>query len=52
MDLGLIDQDTQIKPQDRGFNDELSLTPDIRSGALVTALVDAGYNFLKGVLSL
>jgi hypothetical protein len=52
MDLGLIDQDTQIKPQDRGFNDELSLTPDIRSGALVTALEDAGYNFLKGVLSL
>lgn len=50
--LGVIAPATKIKPQDRGFNDDLQLTPDIRSEALVTALVDAGYQFVKGVLSL
>jgi hypothetical protein len=51
-ELGVIDPDEQIKGAERGFNDDLKLTPDIRSGALVTALVDAGYNFVKGVLTL
>jgi hypothetical protein len=52
MELGVIDRDTLINPQDRGFNDDLQLTPDIRSRALVTALVDVGYKFMEGVLSL
>lgn len=51
-DLGVIKTDQQIKPQDRGFNDELKLSPDIRSDALATVLMDAGYNFVKGVLTL
>jgi hypothetical protein len=40
--LGLIDADTQLFPQDRGFNDELELSPDVRSEALKTALEETG----------
>ena len=51
-DLGVIQKDETIKPEDRGFNDDLKLTPDIRASSLITALVDCGYKFAKGVLSL
>lgn len=51
-ELGVIEPDEQIKPEDRGFNDDLKLTPDIRSSALITALVEAGYKFVEGVLTL
>lgn len=41
MALGLIDRDTQIKPQTRGFNDDLKFAPSIRSAALKQALVES-----------
>lgn len=50
--LGVVKDDTEIKPQDLGFNDDLKLTPDIRAGSLITALTDLGYKFAKGVLTL
>lgn len=49
---GLIDRDTQIAPQDRGFNDDLQFTPGVRSAALRTALEEEGYSFNGEVLSL
>jgi hypothetical protein len=52
MSLGLIDLKTQIKPQDRGFNDDLKFTPAIRNTALKQALVDEGYKFDGDVLTL
>lgn len=54
--LGLIDRDTQIAPQDRGFNTGLQASLQVRSRALATAveasLRDAGINagFKAGVL--
>lgn len=36
--LGLIDRDTELLPQDRGFNDDLQASPEIRSQALASAL--------------
>jgi hypothetical protein len=40
IDLGLIDRDTELLPQDRGFNDDLKLEPEIRDQSLRSALVD------------
>lgn len=52
--LGLIDRDTQIEPQDRGFNDDLKFSPDIRSDALKQALLqsDDRLTFEDGVLTI
>jgi hypothetical protein len=36
--LGLIDRDTELLPQDRGFNDDLQASPQVRSEALAVAL--------------
>jgi hypothetical protein len=52
MALGLIDRDTQIEPQDRGFNDDLRFTPAIRAAALRQALEEEGYTFDGDVLTL
>jgi hypothetical protein len=52
MSLGLIDRDTRIAPQDRGFNDDLRFTPAIRAAALRQALEEEGYTFEGDVLSL
>jgi hypothetical protein len=52
MSLGLIDRDTQIVQQDRGFNDDLKFSPQIRSAALKQALTEEGYAFKDGILSL
>lgn len=51
--LGLIDRDTELLPQDRGFNDDLQASPEVRSEALATALQEhfAGVaEFIDGVL--
>ena len=37
--LGLIDRDTQITPQNRGFSDDLKYSKEIRSESLRSALV-------------
>lgn len=52
IELGLIDRDTRIAPQDRGFNDDLRFTPEVRSAALLRALAEEGYTITDGVLSL
>jgi hypothetical protein len=53
MSLGLIDRDTQIQPQDRGFNQDLKATPQIRSAALRSVLEEQGYTFdEKGMMHL
>lgn len=36
--FGLIDRDTELLPQDRGFNQDLQASPQLRSEALATAL--------------
>ncbi len=51
MALGLIDRDTQIAPQDRGFNDDLQFKPEIRSAALRRAIEEEGYVFRGDVLT-
>lgn len=38
--LGLIDRDTPVTPQDRGFNESLRASPDVRSAGLRAALLD------------
>lgn len=38
IELGLIDRDTELLPQDRGFNDDLQASAAVRSEALATAL--------------
>lgn len=50
--LGVIDRDTQIKPENRGFNDDLQFTPEIRSAALRQALEEEGYVFEGDVLTM
>jgi len=50
--LGLIDRDTQVAPQDRGFNDDLRFTPDVRAAALRRVLEEEGYRFEGDVLTL
>lgn len=52
MELGLVDRDTVIEPQDRGFNDDLRVTPELRSDALRLALQDYGYEFEGDTLTL
>jgi len=52
MSLGLIDRETRIEPQDRGFNDDLRFTPDVRAAALRQALLEEGYKFEGDVLTL
>lgn len=52
MDLGLIDLDTQIAPQTREFNEDLQVSPDVRSDALRSVLTDEGYSFTGDVLTL
>jgi hypothetical protein len=39
--LGLINEDTQIEPEDRGFNDDLQASPEVREKALQQALVES-----------
>jgi hypothetical protein len=54
--LGLIDRDTELLPQDRGFNDDLQHSVDVRGNALAQALQDAlqdagiSAEFVNGVL--
>lgn len=50
--LGLIDRDTRIEPQTRGFNDDLQFDSSIRSAALRQALEELGYRFEGDVLTL
>jgi hypothetical protein len=52
MELGLIDRTTRIAPQDRGFNDDLKFTADIRAAALRQAIEEEGYHFEGDVLTL
>jgi hypothetical protein len=54
IELGLIDRDTQIAPDDRGFNDDLRFAPAVRSAALRTALTesDPRLTFTGDVLTL
>lgn len=40
--LGLIDADTRVEPQTRGFNDDLAVSPSVRSAALRSALESTG----------
>jgi hypothetical protein len=41
IELGLIDRDTQIEPEDRGFADDLKFTPAVRDSALRQALLES-----------
>ncbi len=41
VELGLIDRDTEIFPQSRDFNSDLSATPKVRADALRMALAEA-----------
>jgi hypothetical protein len=50
--LGLIDEDTQIAPETRDFNQDLQMTADIRSDQLRQVLIDHGYEFNGNVLTL
>jgi hypothetical protein len=45
MSLGLIDRDTQIEPQDRGFNEDLQVPAAVREAALRQVLEEEGYQF-------
>lgn len=51
MEYGLIDRDTRIAPETRGFNDDLRFAPDVRNAALRQALVDEGYSFEGDILT-
>lgn len=53
--LGLIDRDTQIEPETRGFNEDLEVSAPERQGALFTALLQSlgdAAAFVDGVLRL
>ncbi len=50
--LGIIDRDTQIAPEDRGFNNDLQFKPEVRSKALRQVLDDEGHSFDGDVLTL
>ena len=41
VEIGLIDRDTRIAPDDRGFNDDLKFTPEVRDRALRQALLES-----------
>jgi hypothetical protein len=47
IEAGLIDRDTQLTPQDRGFNEDLQASPQVREGSLKEALREA----LAGIAS-
>jgi hypothetical protein len=54
MRLGIIDRDTQISPQSKGFNDDLRFPAQVRSEALLQALLESlgpDYDILDGVLT-
>ncbi|MBI5770831.1 MAG: hypothetical protein HZA93_23845 [Verrucomicrobia bacterium] len=40
-DLGLIDRDTELFPQDRDFNTDLAATPEVRDASLRDALAES-----------
>lgn len=40
IEAGLIDRDTELLPQDRGFNQDLQASPEIRDRALRSTLAD------------
>jgi len=42
MDLGLIDRDTELMPQDRPFNQDLQATPEVRDQNLRSLLEETG----------
>lgn len=44
MTVGLIDRDTPVQPESRGFNDDLQFSPEIRSAGLKQALIDSAAN--------
>ena len=46
--LGVIDENTQVVPEDREFNEDLHAEPRVRRGALLDALVES----LKGMAKL
>lgn len=48
MDLGLIDRDTQIAPEDRPFNQDLQATPEVRDSALRNLLSATGLGSFDG----
>jgi hypothetical protein len=52
VELGVVADDTVIEPESRDFNEDLQFTPEVRSEALQQVLVDAGYKFNDGVLTL
>lgn len=41
MELGLIDESTELLPQDRDFNTDLQATPEVNSSSLIEALQEA-----------
>lgn len=43
--FGVIEPDTKITPQTRGFNDDLRYSVDVRNAALRQALEEEGYQF-------
>lgn len=50
MELGIIDRDTRVQRQSRGFNADLQATPDVRAAELRNALEAEGYEFDGDVL--
>jgi hypothetical protein len=53
MELGLIDRDTQVQPQSRGFNKDLQLSPGIRDQNLRSALLSdlgSAWEFVDEIL--
>ena len=52
IEFHLIDRDTQIAPESRGFNQDLKFTPAVRSQALRQALIEDGYKFDGDTLTL
>lgn len=54
VELGVIDENTQVAPQDRGFNDDLQFPLAIRSAALQQALMESlgdSYQLKDGILT-
>ena len=49
--LGVINEDTEVKPDDRDLNDDLEMTPDVRDEKLREALEEAGHEFDGDVLT-
>lgn len=52
--FGIVEQNTRVTPQSKGFNDDLRFTPAVRSAALQQALLDSlgpDYQLKDGVLT-